>query len=199
MILIKSQHSFQKCKKRSSNWFARSPWENFQYFTKFWIQQCKQRNQPDQGLLTAFLVGRLNKEPIFMEEANQFVSFKLHKVKSLKSLNIVTGATNKISSLKNYKTKKQPKCYFPTINSKTPRKWTIQYFPFMRLPKKLKKLGLFEKVSWDFAKLIDNGSSNEYASAKMKVFEKPLCGAEDYRYRETTWTRTLRTFQQFLR
>ena len=49
MIPITSQRSFYKCKKKSTNWFARSLLELFQNKISLWIRQYKVRYQPEQG------------------------------------------------------------------------------------------------------------------------------------------------------
>ena len=94
-------------------------------------------------------------------------------------MNFVIGTTNKFSFIKKVQDKKTTRWIFSQDQVQHPKKIHHSVLPrHETFYNNLRKTSLFEKVSWNCAKLVDNGYSNEYSSAKMKVFEKPLLGAE---------------------
>ena len=121
-----------------------------------------------KSYLLPILIKERNMEPIVIEKANQFVSFKFGDVQFLDIMNILGGATSLDSFLKAHKTS-ETKGFFPYEWFDCPQKMNnCELPPYDAFFSKLRNVNPLEKDYSDYQKILSSRLKTEEALSKMK-------------------------------
>ena len=153
-----------------------------------------------KSYLLPILINERNMEPIVIEKANQFVSFKFGDVQLLDIMNFLGGATSLDSFPKAYK-RAETKGFFPYEWFDCPQKMNNSELPpYDAFFSKLRNVNPLEKDYSDYQNLLGSGLKTEEALSIMKLSKPPPSGEENYQYLLDTWNQeSMCTFKDFLR
>ena len=131
-----------------------------------------------KSYLLPILINERNVEPIVIEKANQFVSFKFGDVQLLDIMNFLGRAT----SLDSFLNKTAETIgFFPYQCFDCPQKMNNSELPpYDAFFSKLRNVNPLEKDYSDYQNLLSSGLKTEEALSKMKLSKPPPSGEENY-------------------